>query len=165
MRTLVGLETGPVHGHSSTGRAGRRSRATRSSVANSRAFGGGFFIAPDAELDDGLFDVVMAREGGKLRFLTGMPEASQGHPRRAGGGSRCCAAAEMEVTADRDFAVYADGEHLADLPAKLRVLPGALTVIAPPVRWAGPTTWTHSAGSLEEVVASDGRLGGAEQPH
>ena len=27
------------------------------SVANSRAFGGGMFVAPDAELDDGLFDV------------------------------------------------------------------------------------------------------------
>ena len=32
-------------------------------------------------------------------------------------------AAEVEVEADRPFAVYADGEHLADLPARLRVLP------------------------------------------
>jgi diacylglycerol kinase family enzyme len=36
------------------------------------------------------------------------------------------------VSADRDFAVYADGEHLADLPATLKVLPRALRVIAPP---------------------------------
>ena len=27
-------------------------------VANSKAFGGGMFVAPDAELDDGLLDVV-----------------------------------------------------------------------------------------------------------
>ena len=27
-------------------------------VANSQAYGGGMFIAPDAELDDGLLDVI-----------------------------------------------------------------------------------------------------------
>ena len=46
-------------------------------------------------------------------------------------------AAEVEVQADRPFAVYADGEHLTDLPARLRVLPGALTLIAPPGRARG----------------------------
>jgi YegS/Rv2252/BmrU family lipid kinase len=107
------------------------------SVANSRAFGGGFFIAPDAELDDGLFDVVMVGEGGKFRFLTGMPEARKGtHLERES--VNVLRASEVEVTADRDFAVYADGEHLADLPAKLRVLPGALTVIAPSGPLGGP---------------------------
>ena len=38
----------------------------------------------------------------------------------------------VEVSADRDFGVYADGEHLTDLPVTLRVLPRALRVIAPP---------------------------------
>jgi diacylglycerol kinase family enzyme len=42
------------------------------------------------------------------------------------------------VTADENFAIYADGEHLADLPAKLGVLPRALKVIAPPGPFAGP---------------------------
>ncbi|TMK71352.1 MAG: hypothetical protein E6G49_09645 [Actinobacteria bacterium] len=41
-------------------------------------------------------------------------------------------ASEVEITADRPFAVYADGDHLADLPAQIRVLPCALDVIAPP---------------------------------
>jgi diacylglycerol kinase family enzyme len=45
---------------------------------------------------------------------------------------------EVEVSANRDFPVYADGEHLSDLPAKLRVLSGALTVIAPPGPLGGP---------------------------
>jgi YegS/Rv2252/BmrU family lipid kinase len=106
-------------------------------VANSRAFGGGFFIAPNAELDDGVFDVVTVGDSSKLRFLSGMPKAKKGthldqeqlHVYRG---------AEVEVTADRDFAVYADGEHLADLPARLRVLRGALTVIAPPGELVGP---------------------------
>ena len=29
-------------------------------------------------------------------------------------------AAEVEISADRPFAVYADGDHLADLPATIR---------------------------------------------
>ena len=40
----------------------------------------------------------------------------------------------LELDASRPFAVYADGEHLTDLPATLRVLPKALTVLAPPDR-------------------------------
>jgi diacylglycerol kinase family enzyme len=40
--------------------------------------------------------------------------------------------AEVEIEADRPFAVYADGDHLADLPARVHVLPSALGVIAPP---------------------------------
>jgi diacylglycerol kinase family enzyme len=37
----------------------------------------------------------------------------------------------VRVEADRPFAVYADGDHLTDLPATVRVLPGALQVIGP----------------------------------
>jgi YegS/Rv2252/BmrU family lipid kinase len=108
-------------------------------VANSRAFGGGFFIAPNAELDDGLFDVVTVGDSSKVAFLGGMPKAKKGeHLEREQ--VKVLRAAEVEVTADRDFAVYADGEHLADLPAKLRVLRGALTVIAPPGDLVGPAT-------------------------
>jgi diacylglycerol kinase family enzyme len=47
-------------------------------------------------------------------------------------------AAKVEIRADRDFAVYADGEHLTDLPATLTVLPQALRVIAPPGPLADP---------------------------
>lgn len=106
-------------------------------VANSRAFGGGFFIAPEAELDDGRFDVVMVGASSKLNFLRGMPKAKQGtHLDQEQ--ITVARAVEVEVSADRHFAVYADGEHLADLPAKLRVLRGALTVIAPPGDLKGP---------------------------
>src|SRR5918995_1875322 len=106
-------------------------------VANSRAFGGGFFIAPEAELDDGLFDVVSVGHSGKLRFLAGMPKARKGthiQEERV----KVVRAADVKVTADRKFAVYADGEHLADLPARLKVLVGALTVIAPDGDLVGP---------------------------
>ena len=45
---------------------------------------------------------------------------------------RIVRARSLELSASRPFAVYADGEHLTDLPASLRVLPRALSVLAPP---------------------------------
>jgi YegS/Rv2252/BmrU family lipid kinase len=99
-------------------------------AANSRAYGGGMFIAPSAELDDGLVDVVWTEQVGKLRFLSQLPKVFKGehtrnpevHEERA---------AEVVIEADRPFAVYADGDHLTDLPATVRLLPGALRVVAP----------------------------------
>jgi YegS/Rv2252/BmrU family lipid kinase len=101
------------------------------SVANSRAFGGGMFIAPDAELDDGVYDVVLSGATGKLRFLANLPKVFKGtHVEEDE--VRVLRGARVEVSSDRPFPVYADGEHLSDLPASLRILPGALRVIAPP---------------------------------
>jgi len=99
-------------------------------AANSKAYGGGMMLAPHAELDDGLLDVVTVDDVGKLRYLRGLPKVFKGthvdddevHVARA---------AEVTIEADRRFAVYADGEHLTDLPATLRVLPRALRVIVP----------------------------------
>lgn len=100
-------------------------------AANSRAFGGGMFIAPDAELDDGELDVVTTGSVSKLRFLANLPKVFKGtHIREDEVDVH--RAATVEVSADRPFAVYADGEHLSDLPARLRVLSRALGVIAPP---------------------------------
>jgi YegS/Rv2252/BmrU family lipid kinase len=100
-------------------------------VANNRAFGGGMFIAPDAELDDGRFDVVTSGHVGKLRFLANLPKVFKGtHVEEDEVTVR--RASTVEVSADRPFPVYADGEHLSDLPARLRVLERALRVIAPP---------------------------------
>ena len=48
------------------------------SVANSKAYGGGMYIAPDAELDDGEFDIVAIGEVGKLRFLGNLPKVFKG---------------------------------------------------------------------------------------
>ena len=107
-------------------------------AANSRAYGGGMFIAPDAELDDGLLDVVWTAGIGKLRFLANLPKVFKGtHVSKPE--VTVSRAAEVRIEADRDFAVYADGDHLANLPATVRLLPRALRVIAPEgVQLAGP---------------------------
>jgi len=106
-------------------------------VANSRAYGGGMFVAPNAELDDGLLDVVLTAHTGKFQFLRSLPQVFKG-TQIENEEITLLRGAEVEVSADEDFAIYADGEHLADLPAKLRVLPRALKVIAPPGPFAGP---------------------------
>ncbi len=100
------------------------------SVANNKAFGGGMFIAPDAELDDGEFDIVAVGEVGKLRALASMPKVFKGTHIEEDW-VRVFRARHLELTASRPYPVYADGEHLSDLPASLRVLPRALSVIAP----------------------------------
>jgi len=99
-------------------------------AANNRAYGGGMLIAPDAEIDDGLIDVVATGVVGKLRFLVRLPQVFRGthvdnHEVTVLRGS------EVAIEADRPFAVYADGDHVTDLPATVRVLPRALGVLAP----------------------------------
>jgi YegS/Rv2252/BmrU family lipid kinase len=99
-------------------------------VANSKAYGGGMFVAPDAELDDGEFDIVTIGEVSKLRFVSNLPKVFKGT--HVGKDEvRVFRAPHLELSASKPFAVYADGEHLTDLPASLRVLPRALNVLVP----------------------------------
>ncbi|HEX4670451.1 MAG TPA: diacylglycerol kinase family protein [Solirubrobacterales bacterium] len=100
------------------------------SVANNSTFGGGMRIAPGADLEDGLFDVVAIGEVSKLRFLANLPKVFKG-THVDGDDVRVFRAPHLELSASRPFPVYADGEHLTDLPASLRVLPRALSVLTP----------------------------------
>jgi YegS/Rv2252/BmrU family lipid kinase len=111
---------------------GERSEFTGYSVAvaNSNAYGGGMFIAPDAALDDGLLDVVTTSQCGKLRFLRHLPDVFEGEHVK-NDNVAVARAAEVRIEADRPFAVYADGDHLTDLPATVTLLPSALRMIVP----------------------------------
>jgi YegS/Rv2252/BmrU family lipid kinase len=101
------------------------------SAANNRAYGGGMFIAPDADLSDGEFDIVTIGEVGRLRFLGNLPKVFKGtHVDEDE--VRVFRAPHLELSASRPLEVYADGEHLTDLPVSLRLLPRALSVLAPP---------------------------------
>lgn len=129
LRTLLGWK--PARFTVRVGERRERFSGHSVSVANNKAFGGGMFIAPDADLADGEFDVVTVGEHGKLRSLAILPMVFKGtHVEEDE--VRVFRAARLELSASRPFPVYADGEHLTDLPAKLRVLPRALSVIVPP---------------------------------
>ena len=129
VRTLLGWK--PARFTVRVGDARERFSGYSVSVANSKAFGGGMFIAPDADLADGEFDIVAVGDVGKLRFLGNLPKVFKGtHVEEDE--VRVFRASRLELSASRPFPVYADGEHLTDLPATLRLLPQALSVIVPP---------------------------------
>ncbi|HET7416123.1 MAG TPA: diacylglycerol kinase family protein [Solirubrobacterales bacterium] len=99
-------------------------------AANNSVYGGGMYIAPDAELDDGEFDVVSIGESGKLRFLLGLKDVLKGkHLDKEE--VAVFRAQRLEIDASRPFPVYADGDHLTDLPVSLRVLPRCLSILVP----------------------------------
>jgi YegS/Rv2252/BmrU family lipid kinase len=99
-------------------------------AANSRFYGGGMCMAPDADMGDGLLDVVCIEKTSKLRFMGNLPKVFSGTHADLEGVT-VLRAREVEISADRPFDVYADGDRLTELPAQVRVIPGALRVIAP----------------------------------
>jgi YegS/Rv2252/BmrU family lipid kinase len=98
-------------------------------VANGPSYGGGMRVAPRASLADGMLDVVVIHDTGKLEFLRTFPKVFSGrhveHPAVA-----VHRAARVELDADRPLAVYADGEPAGTLPATFQVRAGAVTVLA-----------------------------------
>jgi YegS/Rv2252/BmrU family lipid kinase len=99
-------------------------------TANSRAFGGGMYLAPDALLDDGLLDVVLIERVARPRYLWHLPKAFRGaHVRLPY--VRVLRAAAVEISAARPFTMYADGDPIGELPVRVRAVPGAVTVLTP----------------------------------
>jgi YegS/Rv2252/BmrU family lipid kinase len=99
-------------------------------AANSKAYGGGMYMAPDAEVDDGLLDVVMIGHTTKRRFLASLPKVFSGSHvddppvavRRSAG---------VRIDADRPFEVYADGDPIAETPVEIRAVARAVRVLLP----------------------------------
>ncbi len=99
-------------------------------VANSKAYGGGMLQAPDALLDDGLVEIVAIEHVGKLRFLANLPKVFKGvHVKLPT--VRVFRAAEVEISADRPFTMYADGDPVGELPLRVRAVRGAVTMLVP----------------------------------
>ena len=89
------------------------------------------FLVPDASLEDGMLDVVRSPAQAKLRYLRGLPRGVQGHARATTRRFTFVRGREITFSADRPFTAYADGDPIAELPPTVRVLPGALRVVAP----------------------------------
>ena len=95
-------------------------------VANGRYFGGGMHAAPEARIDDGLFDLVVFRgDRGNVHLLRNFPSIYSG---------RHLALAEVtqqrgvvvEASSDAALWLEIDGEPLGRAPARFECLPGAL---------------------------------------
>jgi len=99
-------------------------------AANSRAYGSGMFLAPDASLDDGRLDVVIIRDVTKLRFLRLLPTVFSGRHVRLRN-VEILRAREVTVSAERPVTMYADGDPLGELPLTLTVTRAAFRTIVP----------------------------------
>ena len=99
-------------------------------AANSRAYGGGMFMAPEAALDDGKLDIVVCEHVSKPRALANLPRVFKGtHVQLPS--VHVFRAAEVAISADRPFVLYADGDPIGELPVRVRAVPAAVKVIVP----------------------------------
>ena len=106
-------------------------------VANSAFFGGGMKVAPPACVDDGILDLVLMRHGPKLAFIKALAKIKHGSHTSLAQIS-LDRDTQVTLTLDRPMPVAADGETLpfaaplpAGTPLRIRVLPGALSVLTP----------------------------------
>jgi diacylglycerol kinase (ATP) len=100
-------------------------------VANTRSYAGGMVIAPDARLDDGMLDVCVVGRVSRADFLRTFPKVFDGthveHPSvlvRRG----------KQVTVEMPEAVdapevWASGERVGPLPARVEAVAGALRAV------------------------------------
>ena len=110
--------------------APRRFTGYSVAAANSKAYGGGMLMAPDASLEDGLLDVVVSAHVSKLRFLALLPTVFRGehvHQPQV----TVLRGRQVTISADRPFTVYADGDPIAELPCTIRAVPHAIRVLLP----------------------------------
>lgn len=98
-------------------------------VANGGSFGGGMRVCPDARLDDGLLDVLVLHQIGRLEFLKVFPKVFSGrhvtHP-----AVQLLQGATVHLQAP-GVHTQADGEEFLPLPVQVHVAAGALRVCAP----------------------------------
>ncbi len=90
-----------------------------------------FRLAPEAVLDDGLFDVIWSEEVNRAEVLRLIPAALRGTlaERKKVHTSR---APEVEVELSEEVPAHVDGEMLAGTRHfRARVLPGTLRIVAP----------------------------------
>jgi YegS/Rv2252/BmrU family lipid kinase len=96
---------------------------------NGKYGGGGMFTAPQADLADGLLDVMIIGDVSKPDLLRSLPRIYKGthltHPKVA---AKKAKEIEVKSLGERLY-LQADGELLGEVPARFRILPAALNII------------------------------------
>jgi diacylglycerol kinase (ATP) len=108
-------------------------KALMVSIMNGRRMGGGFMMAPNSSMDDGLFDLCIAGQVSRSGILLLIPRFMQGsqagHP-----AVRTARSAQVTITSqDSGLPAHADGETLCITGRRLemKILPKLLEVIIP----------------------------------
>lgn len=97
-------------------------------VGNAKSYGAGMHVTPDADVTDGLLDVMVLGPVTKPEFLKTFPKVFKGthtsHPAVTMRRAKVVDLSSPGVTA------YADGEYLAALPIRCECVPGAVRILA-----------------------------------
>ncbi len=99
-------------------------------VGNSRQYGGGIRITPDAKIDDRELDLCIVHRTSRMQLLKTLPKAYSGaHVKSAfvetGRGT------EFSFGSDRPMDVYADGERITMTPVRFGLAEERLRIVAP----------------------------------
>jgi diacylglycerol kinase family enzyme len=87
-------------------------------------------LAPDAQPDDGLFEVVLIGDVGKLDFLTTAPKIYKGkHVHHAK--VEVLRSTHVEVDADEHLPIEVEGEQVGTTPATFELVPAAVRLRVP----------------------------------
>ena len=104
---------------------------TLAAFGNTRSYGGGLLICPNADHTDGLLDITMAHSASRTRLVRLFPTVMKGtHIDLAEVSSARARTIYVECPG---INVYADGDFACPLPAEISVAPGALQILRPPL--------------------------------
>jgi diacylglycerol kinase (ATP) len=99
-------------------------------VAVGRYLAGGMMITPDAEPDDGLFDVLLIGDVTKTELLRVMPKIYRGthlpHPK-----GEVLRGRTVSIEADEPLPVQLDGEQPGTTPVRFEIVPAAIRLRVP----------------------------------
>jgi YegS/Rv2252/BmrU family lipid kinase len=105
-----------------------RAKVFSINVGNGRYCGGGMRQTPDALPDDGLFDITVIKEMGKIEIIKSLQLLYDGtimsHPKVYGYRSN-----NLKVTSDSLLYIEADGESLGHTPVEFSIIPSAVNII------------------------------------
>jgi len=105
-----------------------RSKVFSINVGNGRYCGGGMRQTPDAVPDDGLLDITVIKEMGRIEIIRNLRLLYDGtilsHPKVDGYRSN-----NLKVTSDSLLYLEADGESLGHTPAEFGIIPSAVNIV------------------------------------
>ncbi len=97
-------------------------------IANGRYHGGGMFVAPKAQIDDGLFDITVVKKLMFHQVLTNLPKLYNGKIRESRK-VETFRAKNIAAVSGEDVIVEVDGEQPGRLPLNAQIAAGALNLI------------------------------------
>ncbi len=122
-------------------------------VANGPYYGSGFTVAEGARMRDGRLTVSVFRRFSKWELFRHFQSIAHGR-RRYSPKIESFTGKEIQLTSPNSVATHIDGQPFGTTPLKLRALPGALRVFAPPDAGGQDVPKTADAGEPGALVVS-----------